>query len=175
MSLHRPKPYVKFLILDVSGTTFKLMHNFVLRYPDSLLAQMAFPDKEFNCFAFPKEIVCTKFPNEFHVSRSPKLFDDIVLQFYITGKLHISDTMCKDLVKEEIQFWKLEANNNCSCWANLNYPETVTNDNDNGTTVMDNNVDKESSYTRIKKRIWSVCDSHNSTTVGAKVSKMLSD
>lgn len=153
---------MKFLNLDISGVKFKLLRSLVYQYPDSFLAQLARENNNFETDSLPNGVYFNRTSDEFHFAKSPKLFDDIVLQFYITGKLHVPEYVCKDTVRQEIIFWKLDSTSICTCWEGCEIIEQALTE----TTTTNEESGKKTKLEEIKRYVWLTCESPKSSVLG---------
>lgn len=156
-----------FMILDISGVSYYLLEDTVFFNPTGLLATLWKAQKNPKKL-LPKNIYRTKQKNKFFVQRSPELFD-LILQCYITGKIHIPYWLCRKTIENEMNFWKLEERYRCHC--------CVYDDDDSS---GDNNINEETikelqenapkkGWRDTKKRLWQFLENPNSS-VGALVS-----
>lgn len=135
---HKVSP--EFIVLDVSGVCYRLMKRKTRRFQSSLFYRLLCGDDTSLGLSNP-EIVWLA-PNKFFVQRSPTLFE-IVLQYYISGKLHLPNWACKESIAEELAFWNLKPEHLCStCCDKEHY------DDDDGESEYDKPVAVQKSATK---------------------------
>ncbi|OWF36419.1 potassium voltage-gated channel protein Shaw-like [Mizuhopecten yessoensis] len=94
--------------INLRGTVFITSHKKLQSYPDTTLASLTHLSENYNTEK-----------DEYFFDRNPSGFHN-VLDFYSTGKLHMSYTTCAESFREELAFWgiPLKSVNKC-CWKTL--------------------------------------------------------
>lgn len=168
MAAKRDESYI---LLDISGTVFRIHRKLLKRFPNSLLSKLAdslhknSSSKQMESL-LPVEFSTTEEPNKFFVQRSPMLFE-IILQCYITGKLHVPYWMCKMNFHQEISFWKLNPITDC-CECCADHDAVPAEGGDlHDKLIMES--EKNSEWHRLKCRMWRFFEKPNSSR-GAFVS-----
>jgi len=87
------------VVLNVGGTRYEVLPSTLTRYPNTLLGSL-FDSKNINRMKPDKK-------GEYFFDRNAKVFD-IILNFYRTGKLVVPTDLPYDLVREELNYFKLE-------------------------------------------------------------------
>lgn len=141
-----------YVTLDVSGTVFKLHKLLLTRFPNALLAKLVealnHNSSSSSSSMIPQEF--TTIEEKFFVQRSPLLFE-IILQAYVSGKLHVPYWMCKEHVMQEIKFWNLNPNEDCcDCCSDHNVNE------EKNDLINMNEIDftKATEWQKMKYKLW---------------------
>ncbi|KAM8834356.1 delayed-rectifier potassium channel regulatory subunit KCNS3-like [Synchiropus picturatus] len=103
--LHRHGPDDHFIKVNVGGSRQKVARSLLRRFPQSRLARLS-------CCGSQEAILelCDDFSPtdmEYYFDRSPSLFC-YVLNFYLTGKLHLDDGVCVISFAQEIEYWGIK-------------------------------------------------------------------
>lgn len=145
------------LILNISGVIYCIIEETVLLIPDGLLKVL------WNCYKnpdqkLPEGVLRTKMSNRFFLQRSPHLFD-IILQCYVTGKIHVPEWVCYKTVLDEIQFWNLGPQYACSCCCEENFDD----DDIYEETTDDKPATPKTRWQNIKRSMWKFFQQPNSS------------
>nr|XP_046269884.1 potassium voltage-gated channel subfamily S member 3-like [Scatophagus argus] len=102
---HHPSPDDYFINVNVGGFKQRMEHNVLKRFPQTRLGRLL-------CCSSKEAILelCDDFsPSEmeFYFDRSP-LFFCYVLNFYLTGKIHLVDGLCVVSFVQEIEYWGIK-------------------------------------------------------------------
>ncbi|XP_060067388.1 potassium voltage-gated channel protein Shaw-like [Ylistrum balloti] len=91
--------------INLRGTVFTTSCKVLQNYPDTKLASLTDQSENYNTER-----------DEYFFDRNPSGFHNI-LDFYVTGKLHISCTVCADSFRQELHFWGIPTKfiSKC-CW-----------------------------------------------------------
>lgn len=103
-----------FIDINICGARYSLLKNQIRKFPGSVLSRLSYIRRSDDvCHdELPDGVEWNSSMNEFVINRTPRLFD-IVLQYYINGKLHIPKWACKEEISDELAFWDLTATNAC--------------------------------------------------------------
>lgn len=148
-----------YLVLDVSGTRYHLLNEVIEKFPQSLLYKAIKTDYDYT--GLLKRPNST---NRFFAQRSPIIFDTVILPFYITGNIHIPPWLCKESVREELQFWQLDPNFCRSCVEDMfDYVPSKKEQNDvsPSPTVLEGDSLPETKS--IREIMWDLCDNPGSS------------
>lgn len=102
---HRQSPGDCFINVNVGGFKQRMEHHVLKRFPQTRLGRLL-------CCSSREAILelCDDFsPSEmeFYFDRSP-LFFCYVLNFYLTGKIHLVDGLCVVSFSQEIEYWGIK-------------------------------------------------------------------
>lgn len=145
-----------FINFNISGSHFKLAKQTITSNRCSFFDDL---------FEYTKNPSSTKLPSgvyyfdgEFFAQRSPHLFH-IVLQNCLTGKLHIPPSTCKEVITNEIQFWKLDFKHLCDCC------QAEWNVDDENEETVKKNVFPKSKYGKFKHKMWGILENEDSSAL----------
>ncbi|XP_049595691.1 potassium voltage-gated channel subfamily S member 3-like [Syngnathus scovelli] len=110
--LHKCAPNDCFIVVNVGGFRQRLEHDVLQRFPHTRLARLL-------CCSSPEAILelCDDFvptEMEYYFDRNP-IFFCYVLNFYLTGKMHLVDGLCVLSFRQEIEYWGIKDGHLDSC------------------------------------------------------------
>ncbi|XP_068195378.1 potassium voltage-gated channel subfamily S member 3-like [Antennarius striatus] len=113
--LHQQSPDKCFININVGGYKQRMAHNVLKRFPQTRLGRLL-------CCRSQEAILelCDDFsPSEmeYYFDRSP-LFFCYVLNFYLTGKMHLVDGLCIVSFHQEIEYWGIKERHLDFCCSN---------------------------------------------------------
>lgn len=116
--LHTHDPDDCFINVNVGGFKQRMEHNVLKRFPHTRLGRLL-------CCSSKEAILelCDDFsPSEmeFYFDRSPRFFC-YILNFYLTGKIHLVDGLCVVSFSQEIEYWGIKERHLDSCCSNKFY------------------------------------------------------
>ncbi|XP_053191009.1 potassium voltage-gated channel subfamily S member 3-like [Scomber japonicus] len=102
---HRHSPDDCFINVNVGGFKQRMEHNILKRFPQTRLGRLL-------CCSSKEAILelCDDFSpsdKEYYFDRSPHFFC-YVLNFYLTGKIHLVDGLCVVSFCQEIEYWGIK-------------------------------------------------------------------
>lgn len=113
--LHRPSADECFINVNVGGFKQRMEHDLLKRFPQTRLGRLL------GCGS--KEAIlelCDDFcPSEmeYYFDRNPRFFC-YVLNFYLTGKIHLVDGLCVVSFSQEIEYWGIKERHLDFCCSN---------------------------------------------------------
>lgn len=158
----------EFIIISVSGVRYQLQTGVIHQFPGALLDTLISSLEQNAKPKYPSNLVVFNEKKFIFVQRSPQMFEFIVLQTYITGKLHVPKWMCAESVLDELKFWRLDIESVCKCCSEEPNSDDVSDTFSNTDTVEFNEF--VSSWERFRRTAWNFCDKP-STSVAATVSQ----
>ncbi|XP_038584045.1 potassium voltage-gated channel subfamily S member 3-like [Micropterus salmoides] len=116
--LHRHSPDDLFINVNVGGFKQRMEHNILKRFPQTRLGRLL-------CCSSKEAILelCDDFsPSEmeYYFDRNPCFFS-YVLNFYLTGKIHLVDGLCVVSFFQEIEYWGIKERHLDFCCSNKFY------------------------------------------------------
>lgn len=155
-----------FIILNVSGVKYELQTNILRQFPDSLLTSFILGGQNTSGLD-----LIVRSDRSIFVQRSPQMFELVILQTYVTGKLHVPKWMCAECVLDELKFWRLDLENACKCCA-----AEAQNDDEDATTVSANDLTEIqeviNKWERCRRWAWDFLDKPSSS-LGATVGRFI--
>ncbi len=100
------------VILNIRGVKYDVKWKTLRKFPNTRLGKLK---NAINTNEIYK--LCDDFDsinNEFYFERDPFIFN-YVLNYYLTGKLHVSGEKCVSLIKEELNYWDIDVYSIESC------------------------------------------------------------
>lgn len=112
---HQPSPDGCFIKVNVGGLRHRMEHAVLKRFPQTRLGRLL-------CCSSKEAILelCDDFsPSEmeYYFDRSPCFFS-YVLNFYLTGKIHLVDGLCVVSFFQEIEYWGIKERHLDVCCSN---------------------------------------------------------
>lgn len=113
--LHRQSPDDCFINVNVGGFKQRMEHDILKRFPQTRLGRLL-------CCSSKEAILelCDDFsPSEmeYYFDRNPRFFC-YVLNFYLTGKIHLVDGLCVVSFFQEIEYWGIKERDLDFCCSN---------------------------------------------------------
>lgn len=120
--LHRHNPDECFININVGGFKQRMEHQVLKRFPQTRLGRLV-------CCSSKEAILelCDDFsPSEmeYYFDRNPRFFC-YVLNFYLTGKIHLVDGLCVVSFVQEIEYWGIKERHLDLCCSNKYYELTA--------------------------------------------------
>ena len=107
------------VILNIRGTKFEVYKNTLDRYPNTRLGKLV------NARSVSEQLkLCQVRFSEFYFDRDPSVMN-LILGYYLTGKLHLNITKCVNSFKDELSFWEIDDDQISVC-CKLNYFNQLT-------------------------------------------------
>ena len=86
------------LNLDVGGKKFRVLRETVMKFPESLIAQVITGKDTYNMLVFE---------NSYFFDRNPQYFS-VVLDYMRTGKLFLPPSLLQDQLQLDLAFWRID-------------------------------------------------------------------
>lgn len=101
----RPRPGDCFINVNVGGFRQRLEHSVLRRFPQTRLGRLLCCRSREAVLELCDDFVASEM--EFYFDRSPSFFCH-VLNFYLTGKMHLVDGLCVVSFHQEIEYWGIK-------------------------------------------------------------------
>ena len=88
------------IILNVRGIKYEVLKINLNKFPKTRLGRIV------NDIEEKSEVQKVSY-YEFYFDRDPYILK-LILNYYITGKLHVSNTNCVNLFRDELAFWEID-------------------------------------------------------------------
>lgn len=103
------------ILINVRGFKYEVLLDSFANHPNSRLGKLRMAIKKQN----PNELslLCDRFDrdlNEYYFNRDPFVLN-MILNFYVTKRLHMNQTDCVGFLKDELDYWQIEDNDFNSC------------------------------------------------------------
>lgn len=170
-----------FLKLNISGKRYKVLKSRALALHNSLFAELANLDEQAGTdprstqgLHLSPEAASSFYlidTNEFYFERSSTVFD-YALHYIYTGRLHCPGSICKDMLAEELLFWRVPGTDHkaelkvASCCVGDGKTEPAE---PNGKTVEEDGDRVDHQPKTFLGKVWLCCEDPSSST-GASVS-----
>ena len=152
------------VVINVGGQTHETYLATLNRLPETRLAKLA-QDLE-------KDQSFDSRTGQYFFNRNPTIFVSI-LQYYRTGELHIDHNVCGNAIKNELDFWLIDANDiEPCCWAQyakfLENKETLKMLDDSFAVYEDvfAEPEGEGAWKRLQRRLWRHLEDPSYSIVG---------
>lgn len=153
-----------FVVVDVLGTRFRIQKLLIKKYPSSLFSNFIIDenDDEHDSYhkSLPKGILRTNV-NEFFVERSPDLVK-IVIQYLVSGTLHVSHWICHEELSEEFAFWRVQPENLCLNCAG-DYKDLLISYHNSNNVHTNIFVETRSKWTNFRRNLWTFLENPTSS------------
>ncbi|XP_061751671.1 potassium voltage-gated channel subfamily S member 3-like [Nerophis ophidion] len=103
--LHPPPREDCFMVVNVGGFKRKLDHNVLKRFPQTRLARLLCCNSREAALELCDDFIPAEM--EYYFDRNP-LFFGYILNFYLTGKMHLVDGLCVVSFSQEIEYWGIK-------------------------------------------------------------------
>ncbi|XP_061825226.1 delayed-rectifier potassium channel regulatory subunit KCNS3-like [Nerophis lumbriciformis] len=103
--LHPPPREDCFIVVNVGGFKQKLDHNVLNRFPQTRLARLLCCNSREAVLELCDDFIPAEM--EYYFDRNP-LFFGYILNFYLTGKMHLVDGLCVVSFSQEIEYWGIK-------------------------------------------------------------------
>ncbi|XP_061896826.1 potassium voltage-gated channel subfamily S member 3-like [Entelurus aequoreus] len=103
--LHPPPREDRFIVVNVGGFKQKLDHNVLNRFPQTRLARLLCCNSREAVLELCDDFIPAEM--EYYFDRNP-LFFGYILNFYLTGKMHLVDGLCVVSFSQEIEYWGIK-------------------------------------------------------------------
>ncbi|XP_054652303.1 potassium voltage-gated channel subfamily S member 3-like [Dunckerocampus dactyliophorus] len=103
--LHQHPPDDCFIVVNVGGFKQKLEHNVLNRFPQTRLARLLCCNSKEAILELCDDFIPAEM--EYYFDRNPRFFC-YILNFYLTGKMHLVDGLCVVSFYQEIEYWGIK-------------------------------------------------------------------
>ena len=103
------------IFLNVRGFKYEVLLDSLGNHPNTRLGKLRIAIKKQNSIEI--SLLCDKFNsdlNEFYFDRDPFVLN-MILNFYLTNKLHMNQTDCVSFLKDELNYWQIDEYDFCLC------------------------------------------------------------
>jgi hypothetical protein len=155
----------KRVLLNVGGSRHEVLLKTLNKIPNSRLDRLIRSTTKEELATFCDDYNLNKL--EFYFDRDPTLFN-YILKCYRTGKIHIRDNLCPDLLKLEFHYWNIENPKMDICCeeklldkqraldeASVDYKKI---ENDVMMKIKEEAERNSSKFKRIKYKLWNMVD-----------------
>ena len=151
------------VILNVRGSKFEVFKKNLNRFPGTRLGQIV------NATSIEEQSeLCQVRENEFYFDRNPWVMN-LIIDYYLTGKLHIKNTYCVYSLKDELNFWKIDEDEIDLC-CKLNYFQQITEveaqiEFERNATKKFKDLEKFGNccYPKIRRKVWNLFEKPKSS------------
>ena len=103
------------IFLNVRGFKYEVLLDSLGNHPNTRLGKLRMAVKKQNSIEI--SLLCDRFNsdlNEFYFDRDPFVLN-MILNFYVTKKLHMNQTDCVSFLKDELDYWQIDEYDFHSC------------------------------------------------------------
>ena len=96
------------IFLNVRGFKYEVLLDSLGNHPNTRLGKLRMAVKKQNSIEI--SLLCDRFNsdlNEFYFDRDPFVLN-MILNFYVTKKLHMNQTDCVSFLKDELDYWQID-------------------------------------------------------------------
>ncbi|XP_068608137.1 potassium voltage-gated channel subfamily S member 3-like [Brachionichthys hirsutus] len=113
--LHQQSADNSFVNVNVGGFKQRMEHSVLKRFPRTRLGRLLHCGSQEAILELCDDFIASEM--EYYFDRSPRFFSH-VLNFYLTGKMHLVDGLCIVSFHQEIEYWGIEEQHLDVCCSN---------------------------------------------------------